>query len=275
MEAHADALRSRAEQDALPIDVDLIVSVAGIKQRLRRWDFAGRIFAEASGQLVMDLNADDGPARQRFTCAHELMHLAFPGFKQTARYRLDTDAPGAHASNREEEYLCDLGAASLLMPRLLLAEYEVSGGLLEVERLARCADVSVQAAGNRMVTLATVPAAFLVLEWMHKPADRPRLRRGEALAPRLRIRYAVTANINAHLPRYKSVDEGSVLDRARSTGRRVRGDATLPGAEALGAFYVEAKTYGTRSQVYALATRAYQDDRPSRAFRKCRAAAKQ
>jgi hypothetical protein len=58
LERHAEQLRHDAEQDALPIDVDLIASVQGIRRRLETWDFAGRIYADVDGQLVMDLNAD-------------------------------------------------------------------------------------------------------------------------------------------------------------------------------------------------------------------------
>src|SRR4051794_1464647 len=162
LEAHAERLRRDGEQDRLPIDVELIASVLGIKPRRASYDFAGRIYAEPSGQLVMDLNAADRPPRQRFTCAHELMHIAFPGFVRETRYRLDAQT-GANARNNEEEYLCDLGAAALLMPGGLVAgRYDIVAGLAAVEELADDAHVSLQAAGNRLVALAQQPTAFLV-----------------------------------------------------------------------------------------------------------------
>ncbi len=92
------------------------------------YDFAGRIYADLDGQLVMDLNDQDGAERQRFTCAHELIHLAFPNFKKETRYRLDAKSPGQNGRNAEEEYLCDLGAAALLMPRELVADRYSLGG---------------------------------------------------------------------------------------------------------------------------------------------------
>src|SRR5919204_3110780 len=77
LEAHADRLLRESEQgDSLPVDVDLIASVLGIRRRVASFDFAGRIYAEDSGQLVMDLNATDTEPRRRFTGAHELMHVA-------------------------------------------------------------------------------------------------------------------------------------------------------------------------------------------------------
>lgn len=255
LERHAEQLRHDAEQNALPIDVNLIASVQGVRRRLETWDFAGRIYADVDGQLVMDLNADDGDERQRFTCAHELMHLAFPGFKKETRYRLDTKQPGLNGRNAEEEYLCDLGAAALLMPRSLIApSYEINEGLSGVERLAHDAEVSLQAAGNRLISLSTVPAAFLVFECSNKPADRPAMRRGEAVPKRLRLRYATLSRIEAYLPKFKSASEDSAFGRAWHEPRRARGRELLPGAEQLGAFDIEAKAYGGAERRVVLAT---------------------
>lgn len=254
LEHHADPLRRDAKQDELPIEVDLIASVEGIRRRLETWDFAGRIYADVDGQLVMDLNADDGDERQRFTCAHELMHLAFPGFKKETRYRLDTKQPGLNGRNAEEEYLCDLGAAALLMPRSLVERsYGVDEGLAGVERLAHDAEVSLQAAGNRLISLFAGPAAFLVFEWSNKPADRPALRRGEAVPKRLRLRYATVSGIEASVPKFKSAADDSVFGRAWHARRRARGRELLSGAEHLGAFEIEAKAYGGAERRVVLA----------------------
>lgn len=250
IERHAEQVRRDAEQERLPIDVELAASVQGVKPRRAAYDFAGRIYADLDGQLVMDLNSDDLSQRQRFTCAHELMHLAFPDFKKETRYRLDTQQPGRNGRNAEEEYLCDLGAAALLMPReLIQGEYSLDEGLDGVERLARHAHVSLQAAGNRLAALSEGPGAFLVFEWSHKPADRPALRRGEDIPKRLRLRYGALAGIDAYLPRFKSVPDDSVFARAWGGWRRERGREVLPGAAGLGAFDVEAQAFGSEHRV--------------------------
>ena len=254
---YAESIRKEARQDRLPINVELIASVLGVKPRRADYDFAGRIYAEASGQLVMDLNATDLPPRQRFTCAHELMHLAFPGFRRDARYRLDAQT-GASGRNSEEEYLCDFGAAALLMPESLIAgSYDVREGLTAVERLSQDANVSLQAAGNRLVALANAPSAFLVFEWTNKPADRPALRRGEDVPKKVRLRYASVAKMSAYLPRFKGADDGSAVVRAWHSSQRQRGREPLPGADRAGVFNIEAKAYGSgdRRAVYALARR--------------------
>ncbi len=253
LEAHANRLLQESDQNGLPVNVDLIASVLGIRRRIAPFDFAGRIYAEESGQLVMDLNADDGEARRRFTGAHELMHVAFPGFTREFRYRADV-ASGAYLRNREEEYLCDYGAAALLMPRRLVADtFDFEHGIEAIEALADAAQVSLEAAGNRLVSLSTKPAAFLVLAMSHKPADTSALRRGEHLPERLRLRYATVANLDLYLPRYKSALNGSALCRAWEGWLVERGVEPLPGGERGGAFYVEAKAYGAAENRRVLA----------------------
>jgi hypothetical protein len=178
------------------------------------------------------------------------MHLAFPNFKKETRYRVETKQPGENSRNAEEEYLCDYGAAALLMPRELVeGRYVIEEGLDAVERLSDDADVSLQAAGNRLVSVADGTAAFLVFEWSHKPADRRALRRGEDVPKRLRLRYASVAGIRAYVPRFKSAADESVFCRAWHDGKRVRGRELLPGIERLGAFRVEAKAYGSEHRV--------------------------
>jgi hypothetical protein len=244
IEEYTDRLREAAGQDALPIRPHLIASCHGIKRRRGTYDFAGRIYAEPSGQMVMDINEQDSQERQHFTEAHELIHPAFPNFTVENRYRLDATMD-RHAENREEEYLCDLGAAALLMPAELVAdEYTVRGGLADVERLSTDAEVSVEAAANRVVALADEPAVLLCLTWSHKPADRPALRKGVDVPKALRVRYAVTKHLNLYVPKFKGCDDESVFCRAADTDVIESAVTVLPGVDDRGIFRVEAKRYG-------------------------------
>jgi Zn-dependent peptidase ImmA (M78 family) len=245
IEDYADQLRAVADQHVLPIRPDIIASCHGIRRRRGVYDFAGRIFAEPNGQLVMDINAHDSDERQHFTEAHELIHPAFPSFTQDKRYRLDATMD-RHAENREEEYLCDLGAAALLMPAELVAhEYTVRGGLGDVERLSRDAEVSIEAAANRVVSLAEEPAVLLCLTWSHKPADRTALRKGRDVPEALRVRYGVSAHLNLYIPKFKSCAHDSVFCLAAQSTDIESAVSTLPGVESAGRFRIEAKRYGT------------------------------
>ncbi|HEX8647654.1 MAG TPA: ImmA/IrrE family metallo-endopeptidase [Thermoleophilaceae bacterium] len=248
VERYANKLRRDAGQDSLPIRPDQIASIKGIRlRRAKGHPFAGRIYVEEDGQLVMDVNASDTPARQNFTQAHELIHTAFPNFKEEKRYRSETIEMERHPPNREEEYLCDYGAAALLMPaELVEGKYSVRNGLRDAERLAADARVSIEAAANRLVSLADEPAILLCMVWMHKPADRSALRRGDDIPRRLRVRYAFSRHLDIFLPRYKGCDEGSVYERASRSHRSapVEDVAHLPGLPQAGLFRLQAKRYG-------------------------------
>lgn len=254
IETYVQEQLTAGRQRQLPIDVNGLASLLGIKQRVDSFPFAGRIYAEPSGQLVMDLNGDDYQPRQRFTCAHEIIHTAFPGFQKQERYRSDSTT-GGYTVRDEEEFLCDKGAASLLMPATLVADrFHLADGLGALEALNTEANVSLEAAGNRIVNLADRPAMMLVLEMTHKPADRAALRRGEQVEPRLRVRYCIARDMGAFVPRHKSVADDSVFVRALEMGRKQRGRTYLPGAERYGLVDVECASYpyGDRQRVIAV-----------------------
>jgi hypothetical protein len=245
IEGYADRLRVAAGETTLPIRPHIVASFHGIKRNRAKHSFAGRIYAEPSGQLVMDINEQDPDERQHFTEAHELIHPAFPGFEVEHRYRLDTTMD-RYAENREEEYLCDLGAAAMLMPATLVADhYAVRNGLEDVESLSRDAQVSIEAAANRVVALADEPAVMLCLTWAHKPADRPALRKGADVPKRLRVRYAVTSHMSLYVPKFKGADDESLFCKAAEASAVVSGITTLPGVEGAGLFRVQAKSYGS------------------------------
>jgi Zn-dependent peptidase ImmA (M78 family) len=257
IEAYAEKLRREADQEVLPIDVEIIASVKGVRSRRGLHEFAGRIYVEADGQLVMDLNAEDSSERQRFTCAHEMMHTAFPNFSEEKRYRLDATVE-SKPLNQEEEYLCDLGAAALLMPAPLLGDYSLTeNGLAGVRKLSAEAKVSLEAAGNRLAELSNKPVAFMVFEHGHKPADRPLLRRGETVPKRVRLRYAHCSQLDIYLPRFKSAPEGGAVARAHVSSKLEHGIEELPGVLGAGQFEIEARCFGAndRQRVLAVARR--------------------
>jgi hypothetical protein len=238
-----DLLRDWGVND-LPVNVDALASGLGIRRQLASYPFAGRVYVEPSGQLVMNLNADDSPPRQRFTCGHEIIHTVFPGFKREFRYRLDA-ATGRHDVRRgEEEFLCDHGAAELLMPGVIVREqYRLSAGLDAVETLAMTADVSLEAAGNRLVSLSESQAVFVVLEVAHKPADTPALRKGIDVPKRLRVRYATSSGAGLHVPRFKSAEDDSVFVRALQSGGLEEGEEQLPGSSNTRPYRLQARVF--------------------------------
>ncbi len=244
LETLAEKHLAAAEQHEFPVDVEGIASLLGIRRRVGEHPFAGRIYAEENGQLVMDLNASDSEPRRRFSCAHEIMHTAFPGFRKEYRYRADPVVETYNRARGEEEYLCDVGAAALIMPQSLVEDdFSFDDGLQAVEELSVEAEVSLEAAGNRLAALSREPAVFMVMEVGNKPGDLPAMRRGEEIAPRLRVRYAVVHGVNLYVPKYKSADQGSPFVRALTSGGVEREAALLPGGPPRLWFKIEAKAY--------------------------------
>jgi hypothetical protein len=246
IEAHAQRLLVEAEARSLPIDVVGIASLLGIRIRTGEGPFAGRIFVDETGVVLLDLNARDSIARRRFTTAHEIMHTAFPGFHRDARYRLDKSVGTHQRSRGEEEFLCDRGAAALLMPaEMVSVHFDASRGLTDVERLASLAQVSLEAAAIRLVSLCAKPTLFLVLELAHAPADLPRLRKGGEASRVLRIRYGYS-NVDRGLRarRHAAVSSESPFARAFHQDGAARGTTPVPGLPARRVAFVEAKAYG-------------------------------
>lgn len=242
--ATAESMLVEAGQHAFPVDVEGIASLLGIKRRIGEYSFAGRIYAEPNGQLIMDLSGNDSAPRRRFTCGHEITHTVFPGFTREARYRIDPTV-GSHSPERnEEEYLCDVGAAELLLPRALVrGDFDINRGLDEIEQLSDVAGASLEASANRLVDTSEDPVGLLVLEMSHKPADRAALRKGEDVPKRLRVRYAKCKGMSVYIPKFKSVDEDSVYSDALATMGVVKGEGHLPGERRARSFAIEAKRY--------------------------------
>jgi len=245
LRAILDGWRRECGQQRLPIDVVGIAAARGIRvERVTAGDWDGRVYMNDAGAVIVEVDERQALARQRFTVAHELAHTALPGFRTERRQRIDDDLEHAlfAPARAEEEQLCDWGASILLMPDELTWSYRADQGLRAVERLARDAHVSLEAAGLRLVERSGKPSVFVV---------------AAASEDGLRVRYA-RAQDAPHVPRGAPVRASSALARAAASGRRERGIEQLPG-DATEELHVEAKSYptgrgaGMRERVLALA----------------------
>jgi hypothetical protein len=180
---------------------------------------------ELASACGIRVEAEEGepPERRRFALAHKLVHPVL-----------------------KDELLCDWGASVLLMPDELTWSYRADQGLRAVERLARDAKVSLEAAGLRLVERSGAPAAFVV---------------ADAAEQGLRVRYARVQELELSIPRGAPIAPTSALARAAASGRRERAVEPLPGGSDR-TFHVEAKSYptgrgaGARERVLALAWRS-------------------
>lgn len=136
----------------LPVDPFRIAASLGIEV------FLARMSPEASGALVgrgaespaIYLNASDSPARQRFSCAHEIGHFAHyvaQGIDSFDRVEW-RDARSAAGTDPAEMYANGV-AAALMMPESAVRRLQDR----DVYEIAKILGVSAQAAGFRLRNL--------------------------------------------------------------------------------------------------------------------------
>jgi Zn-dependent peptidase ImmA (M78 family) len=225
---------------SVPIDVRMLASfrgIAGISEVDQAE--AGCIFCDGE-RLVVHLRGTDSAERRRFTICHETIHTFFPGFREERRTRTDTTV-GTYDRNQLEEYLCDLGAAELLLPRQpFLAALPAQPRIDDAIQLADLFDASIEATAIRIVNLTTAPMALVVLEPAWKPTEQRALARratqptlaGLETGPppkKLRVQWAYAPRMST-IPKHKSVDDASPLaDVLESSGVDYRGATGLTG----------------------------------------------
>lgn len=150
-----------------PVPVDEIAAELGaeIQRRPNSPDISGLLYRDGESTVVVGVNADDAPVRQRFTIAHELGHLqlhaGIPLFVDRS-IRVNSRLAGVHGRGGEERE-ANWFAAELLMPEDLVREHAASiagsrqlsdDGL--VKALADAFEVSRVAMGYRLFNLGLV-----------------------------------------------------------------------------------------------------------------------
>jgi hypothetical protein len=203
--------------EGIPVDLDVLASfrnahVAHVEQEQAEtihWD--GRNFQ-------IHLRSADTIGRQRFSCAHAIVHT---WFLESAGRRRDESSIEQSWSEVEEE-LCDLGAAGLLLPEVAFRSgCPAEVAMDDVLRLADEFQASAEATALRAVTLSASPLAMVVLEMVFKPADRKVLEAqrsqpslpgfdGRKVTPRLRVVKSFGQGMG-YLPRHKSVGDATPL----------------------------------------------------------------
>ena len=207
----------------VPVNLEMLasfrnatVTVVGQEQtETIMWD--GRHF-------VIRVRQADTEGRQRFSCAHAILHTYFMETGNGV-----TASTPRHSWSRGEEDLCDYGAAELLLPRAAFtAACPSHPDMNDVLTLAGAFQASAEATALRVVTLSSVPAAIVVLEPSLKPADLSRSvrhRSQSALpgftsqhpAPRLRVQKSFSYQL-PFLPRHKSIGESTPLASVLANG---------------------------------------------------------
>jgi len=143
-----------------PVPLEPLAKARGIKRVTAiKLESDGFLFNDGTN-LILYVNSQLSEPRRRFTCAHEIGHTYF---RKSAANEMSPVRGGASLEcrtefadyDKEEEYLCDIFAVELLIPRALTESIVNENGLSFrcMRRLASAFHVSLSAAAWRMVEL--------------------------------------------------------------------------------------------------------------------------
>jgi hypothetical protein len=157
-----------------PIDVAALAAKRNIREiREVRMEMDGKILRVAGGGYRVEVNAAHTSPRKRFTCAHEIGHTFFfdLGDKSTERTRAlveDRDLKNFSVDNQEEA-LCNLAAAEILMPRSEFAKAASTLGPSAemILALSRSYCTSLWSTARRLVQLSVLK--LVVALWELRP----------------------------------------------------------------------------------------------------------
>lgn len=160
-----------------PIDLDRCAAALGVDVVTvddASLDCDGALLETGAGRFRILLNrAAGGPARRRFTLAHELVHTLVPDDPQRPRLRT---AAGTRRGRPDAavERLVDRGAARLLMPPGRFADDLRSAGMTPGGLLALAAryGVSREAVAVNAVARWPEPAAIAFVRFALRPTTR-------------------------------------------------------------------------------------------------------
>lgn len=218
-----DSLLADAEVDAPPVNLDLLASC----RRVRKIEHvemveAGRLIPDGDG-YVIQVNGRHRKGKRRFTAGHEICHTFFNEAHQSSRESVDLTT-GLFDIRAEEEYLCDVGAAHLLLnPQWLLPMAELrSPSLVALLEIAEDCGASVEATAFQLAQVGRWPCTFVFWEpGFRKPErvipEQAAFEGWEDLARpqrKLRASRVYGADGTPFLPKNKSVDFDSGIYRA-------------------------------------------------------------
>ncbi|MBI1733810.1 MAG: ImmA/IrrE family metallo-endopeptidase [Candidatus Rokubacteria bacterium] len=213
-----------------PVDPRRLAALQGIRHVFlsHRLDVSGQIL-RIGGELVIRLNAIETPARQNFSCCHEIAHT----FALGALPRCRSTIGAACGAPSREEYLCDVAASEMLMPEKLFrpAATALEPSLESVGNLAHRFGASTQATMRRIGALDVWPVLFIVWQFMG---------RRDGLLPKLRVSWSVRrSDARCFVPRYASADPRSSMYASFLTGRRMVESERLSIGDLRGRYVIE------------------------------------
>ncbi len=195
----------------------------------KRMEIDGQLIPLSDGYRI-ELRVDRPHGRRNFTCAHEIVHTFFyeaaPSLKALDNY------------DAEEEFLCNVGAAELLMPappfRQVVADFELSAS--SVVKISQLFETSITSTVVRLNNLGIWGAKFILWDCKGStPVARWLSRPKQALSHFPKVGFedypnsGLSRTIKTGIP---SIDEEWLFFDNRFVRCRID-STTLPGARAL------------------------------------------
>lgn len=198
----------------VPVDLDVMASYRNSEIQTQDQHQAETI-AWNGRRFVIRVRRADTSGRQRFSCAHAIVHTYFLQAGE------DSTAERQSSWSPHEEALCDAGAAELLLPReAFLRSCPPVPTMDDILDLAEAFGSSAEATAYRAAALSSVPMAVVVLEPAFKPAELRRMAKRDgqpalpgmeesiASMPLLRVQSSYGSR-GLFIPKHKSIDHSS------------------------------------------------------------------
>jgi Zn-dependent peptidase ImmA (M78 family) len=200
----------------VPVNLEVLASFRRARVQILNQEQPETIVWDGQ-RFVIRVRAEDTEGRQRFSCAHGIVHTFFiEAGTDTSSGRRLLDSRSEH-----EEDLCDQGAAELLLPRVaFMNACPDLPDMDDVLELARLFNASAEATALRVVTLSTIPSAMVVLEPRLKPAEIRQMARRQSqptlpglpaedeIVPRLRVQKSLGHKL-PFIPKHKSISDST------------------------------------------------------------------
>jgi len=244
-------LLGEAQVASPPVPLDLLASFRGVVAvEVLDMSHSGVLLASDRHGFRIRIRAADPRGRRRFSIAHEITHLLIPSYHEHPVDKVD-GLTGEFPAGDEEEYLCDVGATSMLLPE---AMFRAECGRLRpsIESLFAVAEMfqsSIESTALRIDQLSVWPCVPVVWEWGMKPSQQTPegqaslLGLAEAVPPReeFRVKFHAGRRASVFFPRHRHAPGDSAMVAACTSGEEFKGESTFLIGERAAECYVEAR----------------------------------
>ncbi len=206
--------------------------------------------------FLIQINESHAQAKKNFSIGHEIGHTLMPDFADGPQERLDAETMTWNEES-EEEFLCDVVAAEILMPRREFIPYLSSCGL-QIQSLSLLAEEfgsSLEATSLGMTRAGLGDFAVIVWELGWRKSQKEEsltlsmFEEWEAPPTKYRTQkvYSCGRMSDFHFPHNKSIEAHSLIAQAANSDEVIRGWQELSvGAGKTENFYTESKAFPLR-----------------------------